>query len=510
MNETREVVVVGAGPVGLMLACELRLGGVDVLVVERLAEPDRTIKAGAINVPTAQAMYRRGLLPELRAEQEAALARFAQFRRDGGMPLVADGRRPAAGHFAGLMLDVDAIDFDDPRFAELGPAAEVFLVAQQSIEAILARRAAELGVEIRRGAQVVGFSDDGEGVTVDCGDHTVRTGWLVGCDGGRSIVRKLAGFEFPGVGPEITGHQAIVDMTGAEDLRMGWNTTPSGLYTYGPMPGRVLTVELDGPPADRETPVTAAELQQSIRTVSGVPVVVTAVHSATRFTDNTRQVPDYRKGRVLLAGDAAHVHSPFGGQGLNLGIGDAVNLGWKLSGVVRGWAPEGLLDTYTAERHPIGAWVLEWTRAQVALMRTDARSRALRAVIAELLASRDGATGVFEKISGVQHRYDLGGGHPLIGAATPDIELADGTRLGAHFTGAEAVLLDLTDSADLRSRAAGWFGRVRVVTAKPAQPQKLSALLVRPDGCVAWAADGGDLDGLEESLGRWFGARSAQ
>ncbi|WP_084823725.1 FAD-dependent monooxygenase [Nocardia beijingensis] len=250
----------------------------------------------------------------------------------------------------------------------------------------------------------------------------------------------------------------------------------------------------------------AAELQRSIRTVTGVPVVVTAVHSATRFTDNTRQVPDYRKGRVLLAGDAAHVHSPFGGQGLNLGIGDAVDLGWKLAAEVRGWAPDGLLDTYTAERHPVGAWVLEWTRAQVALMRTDMRSRALRAVVTELLASRDGATGVFERISGVRHRYDLGGTHPLVGKVTPDVELADGTRLGAHFTGAEGVLLDLADSADLRSRAAGWSGRVRVVTAKAAQPRELSALLVRPDGCVAWAADGGDLDGVEESLARWFGA----
>lgn len=508
MNETCEVVVVGAGPVGLMLACELGLAGVDVLVVERRTDPDHTIKAGAINVPTAQALYRRGLLPQLRAEQDAALARFAEFRRNSGMPPIGTERRPAVGHFAGIMLDVDAVDFDDPDFADVGPAAEVFLVAQQSIEAILARRAAELGVEVRRGTQVTGFRDDGAGVTVDCGDHTVRAGWLVGCDGGRSGVRKIAGFEFPGLGPEITGRQAIVDMIGAEDLRMGWNTTASGLYAYGPMPGRVLTVEPDGPPADRETPVTAAELQRSIRAVSGVPVVVTAVHSATRFTDNTRQVPDYRKGRVLLAGDAAHVHSPFGGQGLNLGIGDAVDLGWKLAAVVRGWAPEGLLATYTAERHPIGAWVLEWTRAQVALMRTDARSRALRAVTGELLASRDGATSVFKSISGVRHRYHLGGGHPLVGSATPDIELADGTRLGEYFTGPEAVLLDLTDSADLRSRAAGWSARVRVVTAKPAQPRELSALLIRPDGCVAWAAEGGDLDGLEESLARWFGART--
>lgn len=502
MNETFDVVIAGAGPVGLMLACELRLGGAEVLVVERLTEIDPTLKAGAINVPTAQAFYRRGLLPDLVAEQNAILARIPGFAEmsESGSP------RPVfVGHFAGLWLSGEHVDFDDPDFAELGPAAGVYLVPQQSVEAVLGKRAAELDIPVWRGVELTDFTDDGSGVDIRLGDNVIRAQWLVGCDGGRSTVRKLAGFEFPGLDPEVTGHQAIVEMTDAEGLGYGWQTTDTGIYVNGPQPGRILTVEMDGPPIDRDAPITAAELQASLRATSGVPVRITGVKSATRFTDNTRQVPDYRKGRVLLAGDAAHVHSPFGGQGLNLGIGDAVNLGWKLAAVVKGWATEDLLDTYTTERHPIGAWVLDWTRAQIALMRLDQRSRKLRAVIADLLATGDGATTVFKKISGVLHRYDLGPGHPLIGANSPDIELADGTRLGDHHTTGTGVLLDLTDSPALRTHADQWTDRVHIVTAKPATPHNLTAALIRPDGFVAWATDTNSLDGLNTALHRWFG-----
>ncbi|MFI9503930.1 FAD-dependent monooxygenase [Nocardia sp. NPDC052566] len=512
MNETFDVVIAGAGPVGLMLACELRLAGVDVLVVERLTEIDPTVKAGGINVPTVQAFYRRGLLPELREQQESALNFMRGFLPgDNAGPDKAklDAAAPStprvAGHFAGIMLDSDRIDFDDPAFADLGPVTGIWLVPQQGIETVLGRRAAELGVPVWRGLEVADFTDDGDGVDIRLGDNVVRAGWLVGCDGGRSTVRKRAGFDFPGIGPEITGHQAIVEMTGAEGLRVGWNTTDTGIYVHGAAAGRILTVELDGPPAERDTPITAAELQASLRAVSGVPVRITAVKSATRFTDNTRQVPEYRRGRVLLAGDAAHVHSPFGGQGLNLGIGDAVNLGWKLAAVVDGSAGEELLDTYTAERHPVGAWVLEWTRAQVALMRLDPRSRALRRVMTDMLATTDGTTETFKKISGVLHRYDLGSGHPLIGATAPDLELSDDTRLGDHHTAGGAVLVDLADSAELRALAARWATRVHTVTAKSPGAGELTGLLVRPDGFVAWARDTGAVDGLEAALTRWFG-----
>ncbi|WP_280386054.1 FAD-dependent oxidoreductase [Nocardia wallacei] len=504
MTETFDVVVAGAGPVGLMLACELRLAGVDVLVVERLPEMDQTVKAGAINVPTAQAFYRRGMLAQLNERHASRIAQFDAFRAAHGEEQAG---RLVVGHFAGIWLRSADIDLDDPAFAEVGPVDQAWFVSQQDVETILADRAAELGVRVRRGAELTGFTDDGDCVTIWLGDTVVRAGWLVGCDGGRSLVRKLAGFDFPGVDPLITGHQAVVEMTGAEALRPGWNTTDTGIYTHGPMPGRFLTVEPDGPPADRDAPITAAELQASLRAVSGVPVEISAVRSATRFTDNTRQVTEYRRGRVLLAGDAAHVHSPFGGQGLNLGMGDAMNLGWKLAAVVAGWAPPGLLDTYTAERHPVGEWVLEWTRAQVAVMRTDPRSRAMRSVLTELLETRDGATAVYKKISGVLHRYDLGGGHDLVGTTAPDIELSDGTRLGEHCTDGRPILLDLTDSPQLRSLATPWTDRVRVLTAKPVRPRNLSAILIRPDGYIAWASTTTPT-GLEHSLTTWFGAPS--
>ncbi|NUS45912.1 MAG: NAD-binding protein [Mycobacteriaceae bacterium] len=512
MSEKVDVVVVGAGPVGLMLACELAAAGVEVLVVERLVHIDPTVKAGAINVPTAQAFYRRGLLPRLLAEQDATRAKLAEFMAAKGIPAPPQDRLPFAGHFAGVMIDASVIDLDDPAFADVGPAASVIMVSQQQIEAILGERAAELGVTVRRGVTVTGFDADGHGVAVHveaCGDsasrHTVHADWLVGCDGGRSLVRKVAGFEFPGLDPEITGRQVVAEMTDAEGLRPGWNRTDTGIYAHGPWPGRFLTVELDGPPADRDAPVTAAEVQESLRRVSGVPVTVTKVISATRFTDNTRQATTYRKGRVLLAGDAAHVHSPFGGQGLNLGVGDAVNLGWKLAATVRGWAPAGLLDTYTTERYPIGEWVLEWTRAQIAAMRTDQRSVALRGVLTDLLATPAGATYVLKQISGVLHRYHPGD-HELIGAAAPDLALADGTRLGEHGADGRAVLLDAADSPVLRTAAAPWSDRVRIVTAKPADPRTFTALLVRPDGYVAWASDTPAPTGLTAALARWFGA----
>ncbi|MFF4532300.1 FAD-dependent monooxygenase [Streptomyces sp. NPDC001407] len=499
-----DVVVAGAGPVGLMLACELRLAGVDVLVVERLTEVDTTIKAGAINSPTAEAFYRRGLLPALREIQEKSLSGVTSFVRQR----VAAGDGPPAraprfaGHFAGIMLSADLLDEADPDLAAAGPAGEVGLVPQEALERLLGRHAAELGVEVRRGAELTGLDAADDHVAVRLGGETVRAGWLVGCDGGRSTVRKLAGFDFPGTDPGITGHQAIVEMEGAERLGAGWNWTPNGTYAHGPFPGRILTVEFDGPPADRDAPVTAGELQASLRAVSGVDdVTVTRVHSATRFTDNARQVSDYRKGRVLLAGDAAHVHSPFGGQGLNLGIGDAVNLGWKLAATIRGRAPEGLLDTYTSERHPIGAWVLQWTRAQVALMRPESHASALRDVVTELTGTSDATTYFVKKISGVWQRYAVPGDHPLVGRSAPDLELADGSRLADHLHDGRGVLLDLVGSQALRARAEGF---VPVVTARSSSG--LGGLLVRPDGIVAWAADDGAeaTDALDAALARWF------
>ncbi|GAA0420177.1 FAD-dependent oxidoreductase [Streptomyces luteireticuli] len=502
-----DVVVAGAGPTGLTLACELALAGVKVLVLERRTAVDTTVKAGAINTPSAEAYYRRGLLPALTEIQQEAMGRVSSFvarARETG----AGELRPAprfAGHFAALPLDGRLLDASDPEFGDPGPAATVGLVPQQRLEELLEARAAELGAEIRRGTEIKGFEADDDGVTVRTGAGTVRTGWLVGCDGGRSTVRKTAGFDFPGTDPEITGRQALVSMEGAEALGVGWQTTETGHYVHGPMPGRILTVEFDGPPADRESPVTAEELEASLRRVAGVDVTVTAVHSATRFTDNARQATAYRKGRVLLAGDAAHVHSPFGGQGLNLGVGDAMNLGWKLAATVRGDAPEGLLDTYTAERHPIGAWVLEWTRAQIAVMRPGPHARAMRAVVADLMGTAEGTTYFVKKISGAWQGYDLPGDHPLTGRSAPDLALADGTRLGDRLHRGRALLLDLHDDPAVRAAADGYAGRVELVTARCPERPETGALLVRPDGFVAWASGAGPADGLGAALRLWFG-----
>ena len=503
-----EVIVAGGGPVGLLLACELRLAGVDVLVLERRREPDLTIKAGSVNAPTMEAFHRRGLLPALTRAQRENLERMRQFLRQ--QPADAPTAVPPRplGHFAGMMLSADLLDPDDPEFAGLGPVEAVGLIPQRDIERILAERAAELGVRLLTGTEVTGLAADDEGVTVQAGDSSFRAPWLVGCDGGRSAVRKLSGFAFPGTEGGITGHQAVVELSRTDGLRAGWNLTDTGVYVHGPLPGRILTVEFDGPPVDREGPVTAEELQGSLRRVSGLPVVVDRVASGTRFTDNARQASTYRLGRVLLAGDAAHVHAPFGAQGLNLGIGDAMNLGWKLAAVVRDPKAERLLDTYTAERHPIGARVLDWTRAQVLLMRPEPASRALRTVVGDLMNTGTG-TGYFVRmISGVQQRYELPGDHPLVGRSAPDLLLADGSRLADHLHDGRGLLLDLLDDPELRAGAEGYRERVRTVTLSSAERPGTAALLVRPDGCVAWAADSGAPSAdvpLEAALATWFG-----
>ncbi|MGW7522522.1 FAD-dependent monooxygenase [Streptomyces sp. NPDC054783] len=487
-----DVLVVGAGPVGLMLATELRLVGVRVVVVERRTELDTAPKAGAFNTASAEAFERRGLLAAMQAVA-------------GRQPLQAEGKRaPFVGHFGGIQVSSGPVDEQEPSLRGRGPDWYV-PVPQAEVERVLGERAAELGVEVRRGVEVRGFDEDDAGVTVHLhsGDD-VRVAWLVGCDGGRSLVRRRADFEFPGTDPQITVRHAMGTIEGAERLGRGWQHTPTGVYIHGPGLGQVRTVELDGPPADREAPVTAAEMQASLRRVSGADVRMTTVTFGTRFTDNARQATTYRRGRVLLCGDAAHVHSPFSGQGLNLGIGDAVNLGWKLAATVQGWAPEDLLDTYTSERHPIGAWVLDWTRAQVAVMRGDAYSRALRDVATDFLGTRDGATYYVKRISGLWQRYDLGNGHPLVGMTMPNLRLDDGTWLSDRTHEGRALLVDLAGDDRLAALAKPYAGRLELVRGG-SDGAGANSLLVRPDGFVAWASAASDPVGLEAALTRWLG-----
>ncbi|MEN2424187.1 FAD-dependent monooxygenase [Streptomyces rimosus] len=517
-----DVTVVGAGPVGLVLAAELALSGASVQVIERLGEPDEGMKAGAINVPTAEALDRRGLLPAAEQVQRQMLERVGSFARVADDERPGDGRRARVprftGHFAGMVLDAGLVDWSDPDLAAHTAVDGARMVPQRELEELLAGHVARLGVPVCRGVEVTALEDTGDGVLVGTTAGTVRTGWLVGCDGGRSTVRRLAGIDFPGTDPELTGFLAVADIADPEKLADGWAWSTRGAYRYGPQPGRVVTVEFDSarsglPHAERRsrrTPVTLEEVQTSLRRVSGTDVTLTALRApATSWSDNARQAATYRSGRVLLAGDAAHVHSPFGGQGLNLGVGDAMNLGWKLGAVVAGWAPEGLLDSYDAERRPLGAWVLDWTRAQVGVMRGDAKSAALREVVAGLLSTRDGTTYAVKQISGVTQRLDLPGGHPLVGRFVPDLWLRDGSRLVDHGHGGGFLLLDRTPDGAFARLAEAWGGRVSSVTDEHAEPV---GVLVRPDGVVAWASDTTGavaIGNLEAALRHWAGAPSS-
>jgi 2-polyprenyl-6-methoxyphenol hydroxylase-like FAD-dependent oxidoreductase len=526
-RDDADVIVVGGGPVGLLLAAELALGGARATVLEERAEVDPTIKAGALNVPSAEILDRRGLWPEAERIGRENRARFDAFLRtileERGVSLEEyrkRGTRGPAGHFGGIMLDAGRINRDDPELAGRGSDRSVVAIPQEDVERMLERHAVEQGAEVRRGVRVESFEQDTDGVTVGCADGTeLRARWLVGCDGGRSAVRKRAGFAFPGTDPEITAYQALAEMTGTEGLEAGWHATETGVYVFGPVPGRILIAQFTGTPVDRQAPITEAELEASIRHVTGVQVNVHAIRSATRFTDNARQVPNYRIGHVLLAGDAAHVHSPFGGQGLNLGLGDAMNLGWKLAAVCRGEQAEELLETYTTERHPIGAWVLEWTRAQISIMRPEPQARAMRAVVEALAETVDGTTYFVKRISGVWQRYDLGGSHPLIGGSAPETEFADGSRLADHLHPGRALLID--PSKSYASTAAGYEDRLTILTAPLANtgqsgsssPEPAAAFFVRPDGFVAWAtgAQGADAvdeddEGLVRALRTWLGA----
>ncbi|HEY0180783.1 MAG TPA: FAD-dependent monooxygenase [Dokdonella sp.] len=505
---THDVAIAGAGPVGLFLACELRLAGVSVLILEKADDPLSPLKVlpfgmRGLSAPTLEAFDRRDLLDDVAAASRAndaggatqASAHWMQQRPQ---------RRPA-GHFAGIPFFHDDVDASRWPYRLPSRAGLNLAVDMQSLETVLAARAAATGAEIRRGAEVEGFEPTDDGVTVRAGSRTFHVRWLVGCDGGRSTVRKAGGFAFVGTDPEFTGYSVQVELADPEKLRVGRTYTSTGMYTYA-QPGTIAMVDFDRGAFHRTRPITREHVQAVLRRVSGTDVTVTAVRLASTWTDRARQAAAYRNGRVLLAGDAAHTHSPLGGQGLNLGLGDAMNLGWKLAATIRGDAPAGLLDSYFAERHPEGARILDWSRAQVALMRPTPATRALEAILRDLIATRDGATYFAERVWGVSQRYDLRGGHPLVGRSVPDFELADGTRVARLLRDGRGLLLDFAADAPLRMRAERRLRRVTYVACDAKDPLGTSAVLVRPDGFVAWARErGADDEGLIQAASRWWG-----
>ena len=483
----RAVVIAGGGPTGLMLAGELALAGIDVVILERRASQDVDgSRAGGLHPRTIEVLDQRGI-----AE------RFLSVGQVG----------PGLG-FAGTVLDIS--DF---------PTRHNYVLAlwQSLFERILADWVGELEVPILRESEVVGFAQDGAGVDVELShNRSVRAEYLVGCDGGRSLIRKAAGIDFPGLDPSTSWMIAEVEMD--EEPKIGLRPEGGGIgpvnRVEGGGPFRVVLKEQQ---VEHASEPTLPDLREALVLAYGTDYGVHSPNWISRFTDMTRQAASYRHGRVLLAGDAAHVHPPQGGQGLNTGVQDAVNLGWKLAQVVNKTSPESLLGTYHAERHPVGARVLQNTMAQVALGIPDDRHRALRETMTELLSMDEPRRRIGAMISGLDIRYDLGEGHPLLGRRVPDLDLhtADGpTCLFTLLHDARPVLLNLGDPDGFD--VSPWANRVRLVHARRDGLCELPvlgpiaappAIVIRPDGHVAWAGDVTDPE-LPQVLSTWFGAAS--
>ena len=508
LHSTYDVVIAGAGPVGLFLACELRLADLSVLVLEQAEDPHSLLKQPpfgmrGLSAPSIEAFYRRGMLDEIIAPQRPEMR-----SGDSGASTAAhwmhQSRRPG-GHFAGIQFFHDKIDTGRWQYRLPGPAATNSATTMEHVESVLAARATAMGVEIRRGIGIQDFEQSNAGVAVRAGGETFNGRWLVGCDGGRSTVRKVGGFEFVGTAPEFTGYSVQVEMADPDELAPGRHYTPTGMYTYQ-KPGTIAMVDFDGGAFHRIQPITLDHVQAVLRRISGTRVTLTALLLATTWTDRAYQATAYRNGRVLLAGDAAHIHSPLGGQGLNLGLGDAMNLGWKLAATVRGDAPVGLLDSYVAERHLVGAQVLDWSRAQVAIMRPSRSSRALEAIFRDLIDTPDGATYFAERVWGASLRYDFGSSHPLVGRSAPDFELADGTKLGEHLKEGKGLLLDFTVGSPLQELQRPFNTRMTYISSAVKQTLGMRAVLVRPDGFVAWVDDAvTDYREFSQAASQWFG-----
>jgi 2-polyprenyl-6-methoxyphenol hydroxylase-like FAD-dependent oxidoreductase len=496
MKKDVDVVIVGAGPVGLLTAIELTLGCVRVLVLERLAAANMAIKALAIGPLGGEALMRRGMAAAIAAEEARSFAAMKQFTEQTGADLRSS---KFGGHFAGLSLI--------RKDAQKEPERRARAVDQHGLEAMLIDRSRFLGIEVRRECDVTGFVQQVDGIDVEWASPTggghIRCSYLVGCDGGRSLVRNTADFDFPGTAPTLTLYQAVAEIDHPERLLpIGWHRTLGGVFSYGPIPGRLFMLDFIGPPENRQAPVTREEIEAVLRRISGTDVRVKALESASRWTDNTRLVDTYRRGRVLLAGDAAHVHSPFGGQGLSLGLVDAANLGWKLATVIRGEMPDSLLDTYTAERRPVAEAVLANTRAQVAIMRPDPQAGAMRDIVANLMQLDDVNRFFGEMMSGLSTRYDLGSERDDVGRLIGDKPISHGNgdvSLYDVMQDGVGVLLDASTDAKASKLVAASTQRIRCVAVDTGL-----SMLIRPDACIAWAGEANSTHGMEEALRRWF------
>ena len=479
------VVVAGGGPTGLMLAGELALAKIDVAIVERRASQDLVgSRSGGLHSRTIEILDQRGIADRFLSEGQVA---------------------QVAG-FAWIRLDIS--DFPTRHPYGLG-------LWQHHIERILAGWVGELEVPIYRGREVSGFAQDESGVDIELSDgQSMWAAYLVGCDGGRSVIRKAAGIEFPGWDPTASTLIAQVEMD--QEPEWGLRRDAVGVHALsrlegGPVRGVLVTEQHLGHIGEP----TLRDLSEALIAVYGTDYGVHSPTSISRFTDMTRQAASYRNRRVLLAGDAAHVHPPVGGQGLQIGVQDAVNLGWKLAQVVKETSPESLLDTYHTERHPVAARVLRNTMAQTALLRSDDRTEALRDTMSELLSMDEPRKRIAAMMSGLDIHYDLGEGHPLLGRRMPDLDLAihGGTeRVFTMLHDARPLLLNLGEPGDLD--IAPWRERVQLINAKYGGDWELPvlgkvtapvAVLIRPDGYVAWVGDGTDR-GLREALTTWFGS----
>ncbi len=478
------VVIAGGGPTGLMLAGELALAGVDVAIVERRASQELDgSRSRGLYPRTIEVLDQRGIADRFLSQGQVT-------RRAG---------------FAGIILDISDL-----------PTRHNYVLAlpQDRFEEILAGWVAELAVPVYREREVTGLVQDAAGVDVElAGGQSLRADYLVGCDGGRSLIRKAAGIEFPGWDPSISSMIAEVEMD--EEPEWGIRYDDQGTQALGRLEdGKRVAVVVSEKYAGQTGEPTMGDLSEALIAVWGTDYGLRHATWISRFTDMTRQAASYLDRRVLLAGDAAHVHYPVGGQGLQTGVQDAVNLGWKLGQVVSGTSPEALLDTYHAERHPVAARVLRTTMAQTALTRSDARIDALRDTMAELLDLDEPRQRIAAMITGLDLHYDLGEGHPLLGRRMPDLDLVTAggpLRVFALLHGARPVLLNLGEPGGLD--LTGWAGRVRLIDADYAGPWELpvlgavaapAAVLIRPDGYVAWAGDPAH-PGLNDALTTWFG-----